>query len=130
MLGLAVHPDYPNKPYVYVYGTRDIAGAQYDQLLRITNHKGSGTALKVLLSRRAAPPEALNLHDGGRLEFGPDGLSTEARRLSDARKPDHGAGRHADDEGEPQAAQRRWGLCLLFRKAQGPKIHPPNREGR
>jgi glucose/arabinose dehydrogenase len=74
MLGLALHPNYPTKPHVYVYGTRELAGVEYDQLLRITNHKGMGTGLKVLLSRRAAPPGAQQLHDGGRLLFGPDGF--------------------------------------------------------
>jgi glucose/arabinose dehydrogenase len=73
MLGIVLHPNYPSKGWVYVYGTRVVGGVRYDQLLRITNHKGIGSGLKVLLSRPAAPSGAQQ-HDGGRLLFGPDGL--------------------------------------------------------
>jgi glucose/arabinose dehydrogenase len=70
ILTIALHP---TKSWVYVYGTREVGGARYDQVLRITNHKGIGTGLKVLLSRPTAPPGA-NGHIGGRLLFGPDGF--------------------------------------------------------
>jgi glucose/arabinose dehydrogenase len=72
-VGIALHPNYPTKPYVFVYGTRKVGGKKLDQLLRITNHNGKGTGLKVLLSRTAAPPGPTS-HHGGRLLFGPDGL--------------------------------------------------------
>jgi aldose sugar dehydrogenase len=70
ILAIALHP---TKAWVYVYGTREVAGAGYDQLLRITNHKGIGTGLKVLLSR-VTTPIGPNTHIGGRLLFGPDGF--------------------------------------------------------
>jgi glucose/arabinose dehydrogenase len=70
ILGIALHP---TKAWVYVYGTREVGGAEYDQLLRITNHKGTGIGLKVLLSRPTALPGTF-AHIGGRLLFGPDGF--------------------------------------------------------
>ena len=73
LVGIALHPNYPTKPWVYVYGTRKVGGVKLDQVLRITNHNGKGTGLKVLLSRAAAPPGPTS-HHGGRLLFGPDGL--------------------------------------------------------
>jgi glucose/arabinose dehydrogenase len=73
MLGIALHPNYPTKPWVYVYGTRVVGGVRYDQVLRITNHKGVGTGLKVLVSRPGVLAEPFG-HIGGRLLFGPDGF--------------------------------------------------------
>jgi glucose/arabinose dehydrogenase len=58
---------------VYVYGTRVVGGVRYDQVLRITNHKGIGAGLKVLVSRPGVLGGAFG-HIGGRLLFGPDGF--------------------------------------------------------
>jgi hypothetical protein len=35
MLGIALHPDYPDEPFVYVYVTRTVGGALRNQILRI-----------------------------------------------------------------------------------------------
>jgi glucose/arabinose dehydrogenase len=71
MMGIALHPDFPTKPWVYVYGTRNAGGQRVDQLLRLSAKNGKGTNLTVLVSRHAAPPRPA--HHGGRLLFGPDG---------------------------------------------------------
>ena len=72
-VGIVLHPNYPTKPWVYVYGTRTVGGVKLDQVLRINDHNGKGAGLKVLLSRPAAPPGPTS-HHGGRLLFGPDGF--------------------------------------------------------
>ncbi|HYT29599.1 MAG TPA: PQQ-dependent sugar dehydrogenase [Actinomycetota bacterium] len=71
LLGLAVHPRYPAKPYVYAYATRTINGTLRNQVLRITDSGGTGTAKKVIFSSDTV---AGTYHDGGRILFGPDGM--------------------------------------------------------
>ena len=68
LLGLALHPKYPAKPYLYVYASRQIGGKPQNQILRLTNSGGKGTGQKILLRWPAA-----GLHAGGRIMFGPDG---------------------------------------------------------
>ncbi len=69
MLGIALHPDFPAQPFVYVYATRSVNGHLRNQILRLTRRSGRGSALKVLLTSVAA---ASPYHNGGRIEFGPD----------------------------------------------------------
>ena len=71
MLGVALHPNYPTKPYVYVYVTRNVSGDLKNQILRITNDGGSGSRRLVIFS---APASSSPYHNGGRILFGPDGL--------------------------------------------------------
>jgi glucose/arabinose dehydrogenase len=71
MLGIALHPDYPNTPYVYVYATRSVSGHLRNQILRFTDSNGKGTKLTVILS---APASSSPYHNGGRILFGPDGM--------------------------------------------------------
>ena len=66
LLGIAVHPNYPTAPYVYVYATRTISGVAENQILRLTDSAGVGSAMKVLYR---AP--ATTNHNGGRILFGP-----------------------------------------------------------
>jgi glucose/arabinose dehydrogenase len=70
IVGIALHPDYPGTPYVYLYGTRIIGGVTYAQLIRIKAEGRVGVRLKVLISRPAAT--GMFAHQGGRLLFGPD----------------------------------------------------------
>jgi glucose/arabinose dehydrogenase len=69
-LGIALHPDYPKKPFVYVFATRRMHGKLRNQVLRIKAEDGKGTGFRVLLSSRV---DADTNHNGGRIAFGPDG---------------------------------------------------------
>jgi glucose/arabinose dehydrogenase len=70
MLGVALHPHYPSKPFVYVYATRSVHGHLRNQILRIRSSGGHGTGMKVIFS---APASASPYHNGGRIMFGLDG---------------------------------------------------------
>ena len=71
MLGIELHPDYPDEPYVYVYATRSVNGTLKDQILRITDRDGSGGEQRVIFS---SPASSSPYHNGGRILFGPDGM--------------------------------------------------------
>ena len=71
MLGIALHPRYPNKPLVYVYATRSAEGQLRNQILRYRDDHGSGVGRKVLFSSIAGGSP---YHNGGRIAFGPDGM--------------------------------------------------------
>lgn len=71
LLGVALHPDYPARPFVYVYATRRVGGELRNQLLRIREEDGVGTRRRVLLS---SPVGSATNHNGGRILFGPDGM--------------------------------------------------------
>ena len=68
-LGVAMHPNWPTKPFVYVYVTRDTPDGLRNQVLRIKVQNGHGVGVRRLLSVAAGP--ASN-HNGGRILFGPD----------------------------------------------------------
>jgi aldose sugar dehydrogenase len=70
-LGIALHPGFPDKPFVYVYATRRAQGSLRNQLLRYRDDRGRGTGRKVLLSM---VPSSSGSHNGGRIAFGPDGM--------------------------------------------------------
>jgi len=71
LLGVALHPKFPDEPFVYAYVTRDRPAGQRDQIVRIRGDGGHGTGMKVIWSSSTA---AGVYHDGGRIEFGPDGM--------------------------------------------------------
>ncbi|WP_435112511.1 PQQ-dependent sugar dehydrogenase [Nocardiopsis synnemataformans] len=70
LLGLAVDPDFPGEPYVYAYHTTDsdnrISRMEYDP----ESGDGGFGETEVILD---GIPSA-SYHNGGRIEFGPDGL--------------------------------------------------------
>ena len=68
-LGVALHPDYPDRPYVYVYATRRSKGSLKNQILRLTNVGGSGRDRRRIFS---TPASSSPYHNGGRILFGPD----------------------------------------------------------
>jgi glucose/arabinose dehydrogenase len=70
MLGIALDPRYPEKPFVYVYATRSVHGHPKNQILRITDDGGGGSSLQVIFSSHASSSP---YHNGGRILFGPDG---------------------------------------------------------
>jgi aldose sugar dehydrogenase len=70
-LGVALHPDWPRQPFVYVYVTRRPRSAPLrNQLVRIRIAHGHGTGMNVLLQ---SPIGGRSNHNGGRIAFGPDG---------------------------------------------------------
>jgi glucose/arabinose dehydrogenase len=66
LLGLAVDPGYPGKPYIYVY----YSGKDDNRIARITYQDGKLSDQQVILE--GIPSAAI--HNGGRLRFGPDGF--------------------------------------------------------
>lgn len=71
LLGIALHPGYPSKPWVYVFATRRAQGALHNQILRIREEDGVGVRRRRIFS---APVGSRTNHNGGRILFGPDGL--------------------------------------------------------
>jgi glucose/arabinose dehydrogenase len=66
LLGLAVDPGYPAKPYIYAY----YSSGSDNRIARITYQDGKLSGQQVILE---GIPEAA-IHNGGRLRFGPDGF--------------------------------------------------------
>jgi len=71
MLGVALHPNYPAKPLVYLYVTRSVSGQVRNEILRYRDDDGSGRNRRVLFTSIAGGSP---YHNGGRIAFGPDGL--------------------------------------------------------
>ncbi len=69
-LGVAVHPDWPAQPFVYVFVTRNTTDGLRNQVLRIRVQNDRGIGVRRILSAAAGP--ASN-HNGGRIAFGADG---------------------------------------------------------
>lgn len=70
MLGLALHPDFLNNPFVYLYHTyKDEEGKAFNRIVRFTDDGGSGIEMLVLLDKIPAADD----HNGGIIAFGPDG---------------------------------------------------------
>jgi glucose/arabinose dehydrogenase len=68
-LGVALHPAWPNQPFVYVFVTRNTAAGLRNQVLRIRVENDQGVGVRTLLSVPAGAPN----HHGGRILFGPGG---------------------------------------------------------
>ena len=69
-LGVALHPRWPEKPFVYVYVTRRADGKLRNQILRIRERRGDGVGFTTIVS---TPASSAPYHNGGRILFGPDG---------------------------------------------------------
>lgn len=68
-LGVAVHPGWPNQPFIYAFVTRNTSAGLRNQVLRIRVENGRGVAVRRIVSSGAGP--ASN-HNGGRILFGSD----------------------------------------------------------
>lgn len=71
LLGIALHPDYPSRPWVYVFVTRRAHGELRNQILRIREEDGVGVRRREIAS---TPVGTRTNHNGGRILFGPDGM--------------------------------------------------------
>ncbi len=71
MLGIALDPDYPAQPFVYVYATRTVNGSLRNEILRFTDSGGAGTDPTSIWD---APASTSAYHNGGHIAFGPDGM--------------------------------------------------------
>ena len=69
LLGLALHPDFENNQFLYLYLTSTKAGQIVNRVERYRLENDSLTNREVILEGIAGAPN----HDGGRIEFGPDG---------------------------------------------------------
>lgn len=68
--GIAIDPDYPNMPYVYLYYT--YSGNGNNSLNKVSRFTFNGQSLKDERTIVDKIPGAI-FHDGGRIKFGPDG---------------------------------------------------------
>lgn len=69
LMGLAVHPDFPDPPYLYVmYTYRDRRGLS-NGVARVRDFGGSGKLEEFIIEGIPGG----RIHDGGRIHFGPDG---------------------------------------------------------
>jgi glucose/arabinose dehydrogenase len=68
LLGIAVHPSYPDSTFVFVYFTRD--GDRANIVVRLRDSSGTGIAPETLLVIPRL--NAATNHNGGNLHFGPD----------------------------------------------------------
>jgi glucose/arabinose dehydrogenase len=69
LLGVALAPGHPGRPFVYAYATRRVAGVDRNQILRIRDIGGTGGDMGAIWTSDVV---ASSIHNGGRIAFGPD----------------------------------------------------------
>lgn len=70
LMGLALHPNFPDKPYVYAMHTYREKGKLYNRVIRLKDEGNGAEFDRVIVDAIAG---ARN-HNGGRIAFGPDGM--------------------------------------------------------
>jgi glucose/arabinose dehydrogenase len=70
LMGLALHPNFPREPWVYVMYTAQKKNGSFNRVSRIREVNGRGGEEQILLDGLVAP----GAHNGGRIRFGPDGM--------------------------------------------------------
>jgi quinoprotein glucose dehydrogenase len=70
MLGLTLHPDFANQPWVYLFYTIQKGDRLVNRVSRFREVNGRAGEEQVLLDDL----ESHDIHNGGRLRFGPDGM--------------------------------------------------------
>ena len=54
-LGVAVHPNWPDSRFIYLFATRNTGNGLRNQVLRVRVENGEGTAVRTLLSASGGP---------------------------------------------------------------------------
>jgi glucose/arabinose dehydrogenase len=70
LLGLAIHPEFPSRPYVYAYMSYQDSGDIYNRIVRIRVDTSTWRALSIQTMLDRIPGGYI--HNGGRIRFGPD----------------------------------------------------------
>ena len=70
LMGLAFHPDFSNRPYLYAMHTYRKEGQLLNRVVRFKDLGDKGIFDRVIIDRIPGG----SFHDGGRIAFGPDGL--------------------------------------------------------
>jgi glucose/arabinose dehydrogenase len=70
VLGLTLHPDFENQPWVYIFRTVKKGDEFVNRLSRFRDVDGHAGEEEILLDDL----ESYMIHNGGRLRFGPDGM--------------------------------------------------------
>lgn len=105
LMGLDLDPDFPERPYLYVFYTYQSGDGVRNRISRLTYANGRAGEEQALVEDI---PGAGN-HDGGRLAFGPDGYlwagTGDAAEPSSAQDPASLAGKvlRMDHDGRPAA---------------------------
>ncbi len=93
LLGIEKHPDFSDNRWLYLYHTRETEGGLTNRVVRYRFVDNSLTDRETIISGIPGAP----YHDGGRIEFGPDGklyvTVGDATESSQAQNPDtlHGS---------------------------------------
>lgn len=71
-IGIAIHPDFPDPAWVYVFHVHGATGAPPTsaRIYRFRDQDGAGVEQQVIAE---LPASSTDKHNGGRLAFGPDG---------------------------------------------------------
>lgn len=70
LMGLALHPEFPREPYLYLMHTYQAGDGRYNRVVRLQDKGDRGFPDRTIIDRI---PGA-RLHNGGRIAFGPDGF--------------------------------------------------------
>ena len=70
LLGLAVHPQFPAEPWIYVCYTTRTGQRRSNRVARLRQTEGGGIDEEILVD----DIPGAQMHDGCRLKFGPDGM--------------------------------------------------------
>ncbi|MFN7065078.1 MAG: PQQ-dependent sugar dehydrogenase [Aquificaceae bacterium] len=70
LMGLAIHPDFPQKPFIYAMHTYRKDNSIFNKVIRLKDSGSRGNFDKVIIDHIPGG----RLHNGGRIAFGPDGM--------------------------------------------------------
>lgn len=70
LMGLAAHPGFRSKPFIYAMHTYNKNGKPYNRVIRLKDEGDTGKFEKIIIDNIPGG----TFHDGGRIAFGPDGM--------------------------------------------------------